>query len=82
MGVPGEVNAMYRAWQEHGRLPWNDLVQPTIDLCRNGFPISKLLHDQIKKREQLLYNDTGFRYTTMLYFIKLYFMFPIFCSIY
>jgi gamma-glutamyltranspeptidase/glutathione hydrolase/leukotriene-C4 hydrolase len=62
VGVPGEVNAMYRAWQEHGKLPWKDLVQPAIKLCKKGFPISNVLYDQMVKKKQLLYNDTGFRY--------------------
>ena len=52
---------MYRAWQEHGKLPWNDLVQPAIDLCENGFPISNVLHSAMSSKKQILYNDTGFR---------------------
>ena len=61
VGVPGEVSAMYRAWREHGKLQWKDLVKPTIDLCKTGFPIANVLYEQMQKRKQLLYNDTGFR---------------------
>jgi gamma-glutamyltranspeptidase/glutathione hydrolase/leukotriene-C4 hydrolase len=67
VGVPGEVSTMYRVWQEHGQLPWKDLLQPAIDLCKKGFPISNVLYDQMQKKKQLLYNDTGFRYAIMLY---------------
>ena len=62
MGVPGEVSALYRAWREHGKLPWKDLVKPAIDLCKKGFPLPDVLYAQMQKKKELLYNDTGFRY--------------------
>lgn len=37
-GVPGEVKGFYEAWQKYGKLPWKNLVQPSIDMARNGFP--------------------------------------------
>ena len=47
IAVPGEVRGQYKAWNEHGRLSWEDLVQPAIDLARNGFPISHALADAL-----------------------------------
>lgn len=29
------------AWQDHGRLPWRRLVEPAIQLAREGFPITE-----------------------------------------
>lgn len=40
IGVPGTVAGLYLAHQKYGSLPWADLVQPSIDLAQNGFPLS------------------------------------------
>lgn len=36
-GVPGTVSGMWLAHQKHGSLPWKTLVQPAVDLAKNGF---------------------------------------------
>jgi gamma-glutamyltranspeptidase/glutathione hydrolase len=40
VGVPGTVAGLFLAWQEHGRLPWPQLVEPAVRLARDGFPVS------------------------------------------
>jgi gamma-glutamyltranspeptidase / glutathione hydrolase len=35
-GVPGLPAGLVTLWREHGRLPWQDLVQPAIALARSG----------------------------------------------
>ena len=40
VGVPGTVAGLYLAWSEHGRLPWQRLVAPAVELARNGFIVS------------------------------------------
>ena len=42
-GVPGSVDGMVEAHRKYGKLKWADLVQPAIDLARNGFNITKRL---------------------------------------
>lgn len=42
-GVPGSVDGMFEAHRKYGRLKWAELVQPAIDLARNGFTITKKL---------------------------------------
>ena len=37
VGVPGSVAGLYRAWSDHGRLPWRRLVEPAVSLARDGF---------------------------------------------
>ena len=44
VGVPGTVAGLYKAHQKYGSLPWNELVQPAIDLAANGFPLTYSLH--------------------------------------
>ncbi len=40
VGVPGTVAGMWKAHQELGSLPWEDLVAPAVALARDGIPIS------------------------------------------
>ena len=47
IAVPGEVRGLRRAWRKYHRLPWETLVQPAIDLARNGFPISAAVADAL-----------------------------------
>jgi len=43
VGVPGTVAGLHLAWKEHGKLPWERLVQPAIVLARDGFPLTESL---------------------------------------
>ena len=47
VGVPGTVAGLHLAWSEHGRLPWRGLVEPAIDLARDGFVVSHSLADSL-----------------------------------
>tara|TARA_B100000686_G_C16789810_1_gene977868 strand:- start:619 stop:2331 length:1713 start_codon:yes stop_codon:yes gene_type:complete len=49
VGVPGTVAGLELAHQRLGSMPWADLLQPAIDLARNGMPISWNLHDSFKR---------------------------------
>lgn len=42
-GVPGSVDGMVEAHRKYGHLKWEELVQPAIDLARNGFKVTKKL---------------------------------------
>lgn len=44
VGVPGTVRMLEHAHQQHGKLPWRDLLQPAIQLADEGFDISPRLH--------------------------------------
>ena len=43
VAVPGFVRGLWDLHQRHGRLPWNRLVEPAVDLARDGFPVSQIL---------------------------------------
>lgn len=56
-GVPGTVAMLYRAHQEHGVLPWNQLFEPAITLAENGFKISPRLHGLLVEDSSLKENS-------------------------
>lgn len=49
IGVPGTVAGLELAHQRLGSLEWEALLQPAIDLARDGMPISWGLHDSFKR---------------------------------
>jgi gamma-glutamyltranspeptidase/glutathione hydrolase len=40
VAIPGALAAFERAWQDYGRMPWRDLLDPAIAATRAGFPLS------------------------------------------
>src|ERR1700761_215566 len=42
-GVPGSVDGMVTASKKYGKLKWATLVQPAIDLAKNGFKVTAKL---------------------------------------
>jgi gamma-glutamyltranspeptidase/glutathione hydrolase len=48
-GVPGSVDGMVEAHRKYGKLKWADLVQPAINLARNGFKITKHLANDLNR---------------------------------
>ena len=48
VGVPGTVAGLYLAHQKYGKLPWKDLVQPSVDLAEKGVVLSYALAEHAK----------------------------------
>nr|WP_266206344.1 gamma-glutamyltransferase [Pontibacter kalidii] len=40
-GVPGSVDGMVKIHQKYGSLPWAELVQPSVDLARQGVVLTE-----------------------------------------
>ena len=51
-GVPGTVAGFWHAHQQFGRLPWKRLLEPAIDLARNGIVVTHDLARQLRGRQQ------------------------------
>jgi len=62
-GVPGSVDGMAEAHRKYGKLKWAELVQPSIDLARNGFKISQKLTSALNRaRAQFIRLNPGKNY--------------------
>jgi gamma-glutamyltranspeptidase/glutathione hydrolase len=53
VGVPGLLRVLELAHQQHGKLPWARLFEPTIRLAEAGFPVSPRLHQLVSGDERL-----------------------------
>jgi gamma-glutamyltranspeptidase/glutathione hydrolase len=49
--VPGTVAGLHLVHTEHGRLPWRRLLQPAIDLARNGITVTMSMSDSLKSAQ-------------------------------
>jgi gamma-glutamyltranspeptidase / glutathione hydrolase / leukotriene-C4 hydrolase len=54
VAVPGELKGYWEVHQKYGKLPWRQLIEPSINLCRVGSEatpkvasVLKLLHDRL-----------------------------------
>ncbi|CAL9764017.1 unnamed protein product [Musa acuminata subsp. burmannicoides] len=61
MGIPGELAGLHTAWSKYGRLPWKDLLRPSITLARDGFLVVPYLADAIRTKEEDVLADPGLR---------------------
>ncbi len=48
-GVPGAVDGIITLHEKYGSLPFSELIQPAINLARNGFKITKNQADDFNK---------------------------------
>ncbi|MFD1258220.1 gamma-glutamyltransferase [Mucilaginibacter terrae] len=48
-GVPGSVDGMVQAHQKYGKLKWADVLQPAINLARNGFKVTERLANDLNR---------------------------------
>lgn len=48
-GVPGSVAGLFEAHKKYGHLKWAELVQPAVDLARNGFKVTRHLANDLNR---------------------------------
>ncbi|KAK3589113.1 hypothetical protein CHS0354_017077 [Potamilus streckersoni] len=61
IGIPGEIKGLYEAWKLGGKLPWSDLFQPAIKLCKEGFKVGRSLASAINATVRFYNNYTNLR---------------------
>jgi gamma-glutamyltranspeptidase/glutathione hydrolase len=62
VGIPGMVKLLESTHQAHGRLPWYDVIAPTMRQAKAGFPVSQRLHEQIAVDRFLKHNPAARAY--------------------
>ena len=60
VGVPGTVAGLFEIHQKFGTLAWGDLVQPAINLARNGYVVTEKQYKSFegKKEDFIVVNGT------------------------
>jgi gamma-glutamyltranspeptidase / glutathione hydrolase len=60
-GVPGSPDGLYRLQRRYGSLPWQVVVQPAVQLARDGFVVSERLAGDLEQDADQLrrYPDTA-----------------------
>jgi gamma-glutamyltranspeptidase/glutathione hydrolase len=63
VGVPGTVAGLYMAHQKYGKLPWKELVQPSVVLAKKGFMMTwDLYKDALWINKKAKSNDFMYSY--------------------
>lgn len=58
--VPGTVAGMWAAHQRHGSMPWRELIEPAIELARDGFLPAPILVEEIHANIDWFGDKTNF----------------------
>jgi gamma-glutamyltranspeptidase/glutathione hydrolase len=54
VGVPGTVDGIIKAHSRFGKLNFKDIIQPAIDLAKNGFPITQKQAGRLNSYKDIL----------------------------
>ncbi len=57
MAVPGNVAGAFYVHQQLGRMPFNEIVQPTIDLAKKGMPLDAFQVDLLHMLQPIVLNS-------------------------
>lgn len=53
----GFLKGVYELYKTHASMSWKKLIEPSIELCKNGFILTKHLKDSIETNERILQHD-------------------------
>lgn len=62
IAVPGELKGYWELYKKYGKLPWAELVQPSIDLCRNGYIVTEYLGRLLTEQKSRIMERPSLRY--------------------
>jgi gamma-glutamyltranspeptidase/glutathione hydrolase/leukotriene-C4 hydrolase len=62
IGIPGEIKGLWLAHQIGGKLPWKDLLQPIIKLCREGIVVGIPVAYAMSVQTETIKTQLGLRY--------------------
>ncbi|CRK91255.1 CLUMA_CG004935, isoform A [Clunio marinus] len=61
IAVPGELKGMWELHRKYGKLPWKDVFQPVIDLCKNGHEVTEYLASVLARKNQSIHEIPSLR---------------------
>jgi gamma-glutamyltranspeptidase/glutathione hydrolase len=65
VSVPGCVDGWFEMHKKFGKLAMSEILQPSIDYARNGFPVSEVIAWQMSKQWERRQDLAGFKETYM-----------------
>ncbi len=65
VSVPGCVDGWFEMHERFGSLEMNEILQPSIEYARKGFPVSELIAYYMERNARVLKDFPGFRETFM-----------------
>ena len=61
VGVPGIIDALVRVHQKFGKLPFTELVQPAIDVCKNGYILTEKAAQTLNQFQEIFKKHNDFK---------------------
>ncbi|XP_073832162.1 glutathione hydrolase 1 proenzyme isoform X2 [Musca autumnalis] len=58
IAVPGELMGYHRAHEKFGKLPWKKLVEPSLQICKDGFFVTKHQYNALAYKDKHMRNNT------------------------
>ena len=65
VSVPGAVDGWFELHERYGRLSMSELLAPSVDYARNGFPVSEVIAYYFVRNAERMSEYPGFRETYM-----------------
>ncbi|XP_044003556.1 scoloptoxin SSD14-like isoform X2 [Aphidius gifuensis] len=61
IAIPGEVAGYWAAHQKFGKIPWAELFEPSIELCINGWNMTKAMYDDLSENIDIVFDEPTLR---------------------
>lgn len=61
IAIPGELKGYWELHQKYGKLKWERLFEPTIELCIKGVPVTNFIWGAMLENEQIIQEEPTLR---------------------